>query len=344
MNDQQWKQLLRVVAGEQTQPLPVGFVIDSPWLPGWAGHPITDYYTSESLWLELNLKAIRQFPSVWFLPGFWSEFGMCTEPSAFGAKCVWHDHELPFAEKIVETPAQMAALKKPNVREDGLLPFMIKRLAHTRAAIEKEGHAIRFAVARGPLNIASFLMGATEFLMALKESPQESHTMLDTITEFLCDWLRLQKETFPTIEGIFLLDDLVGFLGPEDFTEFALPYLKRAFGAIGAKVRIFHNDAYGLNCAPHLAEIGIDVFNFSFNHSLAQMRALCGDKVVLLGNLPPRDVMALGKPDDVRQGVRAMLEPLADTRGLILSVGGGMSPNTPTANIEAFIATAASIA
>jgi len=22
-----------------------------------------------------------------FLPGFWSEYGMCTEPSAFGARC-----------------------------------------------------------------------------------------------------------------------------------------------------------------------------------------------------------------------------------------------------------------
>ncbi|MBI5819566.1 MAG: uroporphyrinogen decarboxylase family protein [Verrucomicrobia bacterium] len=343
MNDQQWKQLLRVVAGEQVQPLPVGFIIDSPWLPGWAGHSITDYYTSDSLWMELNLKAMRRFPNVWFLPGFWSEFGMCTEPSAFGAKCIWHDHELPFAEKIIETPAQMAALKKPNVLEDGLLPFMLKRLEHTREAIETEGHAVRFAVARGPLNIASFLMGATEFMMALKESPQESHAMLNTITDFLCDWLRLQKEKVPTIEGVFLLDDLVGFLGKDDFQEFAMPYLKRAFGAVDAKVRFFHNDAHGLICAPFLAEIGINIFNFSFNHSLAEMRRLCGESVTLLGNLPPRDVMALGTPDDVRKGVRAMLEPLADKRGLILSVGGGMSPKTPTENIEAFIEAAAGV-
>ena len=123
-----------------------------------------------------------------------------------------------------------------------------------------------------------------------------------------------------------------------------MPYLRRSFGAVDAKVRFFHNDAHGLICAPFLAEIGINIFNFSFNHSLAQMRQLCGESVALLGNLPPRDVMALGTPDDVRRGVRAMLEPLADKRGLILSVGGGMSPKTPTANIEAFLETAASVA
>src|SRR5215471_6730661 len=128
MTEPQWNQLLQVIAGARLHPLPVGFIIDSPWLPGWAGHSILDYYASESLWRDANFDAIRRFPGVWFLPGFWSEFGMCTEPSAFGSKCVWHAHDLPFADRILETPEQMLALKKPDVRQDGLLPFMLRRL------------------------------------------------------------------------------------------------------------------------------------------------------------------------------------------------------------------------
>ena len=34
-----------------------------------------------------------------FLPGFWSEYGMCTEPSAFGAKCVWYENAFPSVEQ-----------------------------------------------------------------------------------------------------------------------------------------------------------------------------------------------------------------------------------------------------
>ena len=83
-------------------PLPVGFIIDSPWLPGWAGISTLDYYASDEKWLAANLQAVGRFPEIMFLPGFWSEFGMCTEPSAFGTKCRWAEHELPFADKIVK--------------------------------------------------------------------------------------------------------------------------------------------------------------------------------------------------------------------------------------------------
>ena len=78
MNDQQWNGLLRVVRGEEIRPVPVGFIIDCPWLPGWYGAPIADYLSSETLWFDINRKAVETFPDVWFLPGFWSEFGMCT--------------------------------------------------------------------------------------------------------------------------------------------------------------------------------------------------------------------------------------------------------------------------
>ena len=339
MTESQWSQLLAVIHGGAVNPIPSGFIVDSPWLPAWNHKTILDYYGSDEVWFETNLQAIRKFPDAIFLPGFWSEYGMCTEPSAFGAKCIWHRGDLPYAEKIIETPDHMAALRKPDVRTDGLLPFMLGRLVRLRPRIEAEGHMIRFAVARGPLNIASFLMGTTEFTMAMADEPDKTHAMLGVITEFLCDWIRLQKEAIPSIEGVFLLDDIAGFLGEDDFRAFAHPYLKQAFNAIEAKVRFFHNDAGGLVCAPFLADIGVNLFNFSFNHDLARIKALAGDSVALLGNLPPRDVLAQGTVAEVRQQAAAMLESFNETRGLIASVGGGMSQGTPTENIVAFMET-----
>lgn len=37
MTKEQWKKLVAVINGEVVEPLPVGFIIDSPWLPGWTG-------------------------------------------------------------------------------------------------------------------------------------------------------------------------------------------------------------------------------------------------------------------------------------------------------------------
>jgi uroporphyrinogen decarboxylase len=337
MTPQQWEKLLAVINGEVLEPMPVGFIIDSPWLPGWAGISTIDYFSNEQMWFDANLKVIKQFPDIMFLPGFWSEFGMCTEPSAFGAKCSWQENELPYADKIITDIQQVNSLSKPNPKTDGLLPFVLNRLKHYQGQIEKEGHNIKFAVARGPLNIASFLLGSTEFLMGIKINPDEIKKLLEVITDFLIYWLELQTETFPSIDGIFILDDIVGFLGEQDFKEAALPYLKRIFQSLDVSVKFFHNDAAGLVCAPHLTEIGVNLFNFSFQHSLTEMKELTNNTVTLLGNIPTRDVLAAGTPEDVHNSVKEALESVSDKSRIILSCGGGMPQDVSTENIEAFI-------
>jgi uroporphyrinogen decarboxylase len=262
---------------------------------------------------------------------------MCTEPSAFGTRCRWAESELPFAEKILNTIDDVGRLEKPNVKTDGLLPFVLRRLQLQQKAIEDAGHSLRFAISRGPLNIASFLMGTTEFLMAVRTNPDEIHRLLTLITDFIVDWLQQQKECLPSIEGIFVLDDIVGFLGEADFRSTALPYLQRVFGCLDVPVRFFHNDAQGRVCARFLAEIGINLFNFSFEHSLGQMREWAGPSVTLLGNIPPRDVLAQGTPAEVVASVKAAIEPLTDRSRIILSCGGGMPPAVPTENVRAVI-------
>jgi uroporphyrinogen-III decarboxylase len=337
MTNEQWEQLLSVINGEVVDPLPVGFIIDSPWLPGWSGISTLDYFTNEQLWFDSNLKAIECFPDIMFLPGFWSEFGMCTEPSAFGSKCTWHETELPFADKIIRDIQGISNISKPEPTTDGLLPFVLHRLKHYQGQIEQAGHAIKFAVARGPLNIASFLMGTTEFLMAIRTDPNETKTLLGIAADFIIDWLKLQAETFRSIDGIFILDDIVGFLGDDDFRQSALPYLTRIFQSLDVAVKFFHNDAAGLVCAPYLAEIGINLFNFSFEHSLDQMKKLTNNKVTLLGNIPPRDVLAAGTPEDVRNSVKAALSSVEDKSRIIMSCGGGIPQDVSTENIEAFL-------
>ncbi len=337
MRDQQWDCLLDQIAGKPGGVIPVGFIIDSPWLPGWAGISTLDYFTSDERWFEANKKAIETFPDVMFLPGFWAEFGMCTEPSAFGAKCTFHTHELPYAAKCIYDISDIDRLTVPKPEKDGLAPFVLNRLRLSRKKIEAMGHSIRFAVARGPLNIASFLMGTTEFLMALRTDTEKIQRLLSMITEYTAQWLKLQKQEFDSIDGILILDDIVGFCGEPDFKEFAEPCLKILFNCLDVSVKFFHNDADGRSCAPHLAGIGINMFNFSFLHSMQEMRQWAGDKVVLFGNIPPRDVLALGTPAQIKESVRSAFAPLNDTAGVIASCGGGMPGEVPTENIQAFV-------
>jgi len=339
MTHEQWDALKSVVGGARLDRPLCGFIADSPWLPEWTRKAsILDYYVSEKVWLDTNFAAVRSFHDAIFLPGFWSEYGMCTEPSAFGTRLVWHEHELPFAEPIARGSERALVLEKPDVRSAGLLPFALRRLVYARPEIEAHGHAVRFAVARGPLNIASFLMGTTEFLMAMQVDPDGTHAMLEVITSFLEDWIKLQASALPSIRGVLLLDDIVGFIGPDDVAAFAMPYLKRVFAAIDGDVRFFHNDANGLSCAKQLAGAGVNLFNFGYDHPIAEMRKLVGPEVTLLGNIPPRDVLAAGTPEEVRMCVVAMKQALGgDYSRVIFSCGGGLPPGVPSENIRAFL-------
>jgi uroporphyrinogen-III decarboxylase len=336
MTDPQWNGLLAVLGGETLRPLPLGFIIDCPWLPGWCGLEIADYLSSETLWFEANRKAIQTFPEVWFLPGFWSEFGMCTEPSAFGSRCVFPRNEFPFAEKIIAGVEQIADLRAPDPRTDGLLPFMLNRLRWARPRLEELGHKIRFSVSRGPLNIATFLMGTTEFLVALKTDPDPARRLLQIITAFLKDWHALQRDTFPTIDGMLMLDDIVGFMGEKDFVEFGLPCFRELYD-VPVTVKCFHNDAPCASSIKHYPEIGINLYNPGIQTSLADMLRLSGNRLAILGNIPPRDVLAQGTPDEVRAAVGKLLAETPDRSRLILSCAGGVPPGVSTENLQAFI-------
>lgn len=336
MKDKQWETLKSIVNGKKAEQPTIGFIIDCPWLPEWYGISILDYFSNDELWLKANLKAMETFPDVIFLPGFWSEYGMCTEPSAFGAKCVFFKNEFPFANKTIHSTEDIENLTAPNPETDGLLPFMLNRLVNAQPAIEAAGHKIRFSVSRGPLNIASFLMGTTEFLTAMMLEPVATHKLLRIITDFLKSWHKLQHKAISTIDGIMMLDDIVGFLGEEEFKEFAYPYLKELYDTDDS-IKLFHNDADCTMSVKYYPELGINLYNPGIHMTLTELRAATGDKMAILGNIPPRDILAAGTAKDVSAAAKVLKAEAAGFDRMLFSCGGGMPPAVSTENIQAFI-------
>jgi uroporphyrinogen decarboxylase len=336
MNQLHWNSLLDTLAGKTKAARTPAFIIDCPWLPNWAGVKIIDYFTSDEIWFNCHRLAADTFPEIMFLPGFWSEFGMCTEPSAFGARCSFPENEFPHAHRVIYSPDDIDRLALPNPSTDGLLPFMLNRLIRYRSKIEQSGNSIRFSVSRGPMNIASYLMGTTEFLMLILMDPGKAHTLLRLITDFLISWHNLQKKAIDSIEGIFMLDDLIGFMNREQFEEFGLPYFREIYDR-PLPVRFLHNDAPCRESAPLLKSMGVNLFNMGIDVELSELHDLAGGEVALMGNLPPRDVLASGTPEEVFSKTTQMLTGLPPGIRLLPSCGGGMPPGVGTDNIRAFV-------
>jgi uroporphyrinogen decarboxylase len=207
--------------------------------------------------------------------------------------------------------------------------------ANLKARIREAGHVVKIVAARGPLAVATHLRGVSNFLVGLKLDPANTHRLLRITARLSRDWLEAQGEALSAVEGILLLDDIVGFLSPNDYQEFAHPYLKEIFDAFPGWVKIFHNDMDNPVSYPHLGELGVQIFNLTHKIDLAEARRYVGSLVCLMGNVAPLDILCNGSPVQVAAQARACLESHADGAGLILSAGGGVSPGTPGENITA---------
>jgi uroporphyrinogen decarboxylase len=140
-----------------------------------------------------------------------------------------------------------------------------------------------------------------------------------------------------SVEGILVLDDIVGFLSPKQYAEFAHPYLQKVFSSFPASwVKVYHNDARIGPFLEELAQVGFDVLNFSHMLDISEARTRTGGNICLMGNVPPLEIGVRGTPAEVRA---ATLDVLRKTggQGIILSVGGGVSPGMPGANIHAMV-------
>jgi uroporphyrinogen decarboxylase len=342
MTDREWTIIKKCAAMEDTDKIPAGFIVDSPWIPGYCGVSTIDFYTDMSLWRDCYKKIKADFPDLFFFPDYWVEFGMAAEPSSFGCKPNFYHKQPVMISHLIDSSDDIEILTRlpvPDPRKDGLMPLAINYYRRVKDSLHDEGQKIRMVASRGPLNIASFLMTIPEFCVAVKTYPDSVHKLLRTTTALVIRWLEAQAEALDYVEGILVLDDICGFFSAAEYEEFAQPYLMEIFEHFSFPVKMFHNDNFGNKYAtfPYISKLGVNIFNFSHLADIAEARRQLGGNVCLLGNVPGLDVLTKGIPEAVAAETEKCLDAYGSKRGLILSAGGGASPGMPKENVLSFI-------
>jgi len=333
-----WERFLAAARGEHTDRVPVVLIVDSPWMPGFVGMDTLDFFLFPDRWLAAHFTIMERFPDVVFVPGFWVEYGMANEPSAFGTPILWRHDAPPALRHVSLPPAQWDTLARPDPQTDGLMPLVLRRLED----LERRGglpdpHRIHFVAARGPLALATHVLGTTAFLEATAAEPDAAHYVLDVFTDTVIAFLQAQLDCLREPQGILMLDDIVGMLSPRAFKRMALPYLQRIFDAFDGLIRIYHNDTPCAHLLPHLPEARFDVFNFSHESEIGAVRAAMGPQIALMGNVAPLAVLAQGTPEQVESDAQACIDAMQGQGGFMLSAGGGVSMGTPAENIDALV-------
>ncbi len=191
--------------------------------------------------------------------------------------------------------------------------------------------------ARGPMAVLSWLTGISPLMMEMAMNPERVSKMLDIVTTSLIRWLQAQLDAIREPEGILLLDDIVGMVSKNHYETIIHPHLRRLFDEFDGLIRIYHNDTPCAHLFESLADANFDVFNFSHEIDIAEAKQKIGHRTALMGNVPPLDVGVRGTPAEVSQWAKDCLDKVAAEGGLILSVGGGVSPGMPPENIDALV-------
>jgi uroporphyrinogen decarboxylase len=221
------------------------------------------------------------------------------------------------------------------------VPFVGSIIKKLRQELQNEVPLIGFAGA--PWTLASYMVegGGSKSFAEIKalayREPRVLHALLDKLASTISSYLLFEIESGAQV--IQLFDTWAGELNRSDYEEFALPYTRKIFDAVGNRVpRILYLNG----CATILesmATSGADVISIDWRISISEARKRLGDRIAVQGNLDP--CVLLGPKERIESRAKEILQQ-AGAVGHILNLGHGILPPTPVENARAFIETAKS--
>jgi uroporphyrinogen-III decarboxylase len=326
-----------IVTGERTDDALVAVLGMAPFITGLTGVDLRQYYFDPAEKMRVQLWLQDRFPEFILLPGIWGDFGALGEPSAFGCPIEWPQGGMPMAMPVVSSSSDVAALKVPDPHQDGYAPQALDDYRYFQdnldpRYIDQYGYLDGVAISMGPGELAAVLMGQAEFFMNLFDEPELIHELLAKTTEWCIRWYRAQEEVNGPLKRLIIVDHLPGQISLEHFEEFIRPYTNQVLAVFPGALVLYHNE-YPVPYLPALAGLDIDIFHFG--GPMSEAKAALGDKMTLMGNLDPIELLTKGSAEEVYAQSMAALEAGSPGGRFLLSSAGGMAPQTSLAGLEA---------
>src|ERR1700761_3682567 len=329
--------LLRALRGEKTERTPV-------WMMRQAGRYLPDYLKlkekysffercqNPELASEITIQPVEQVgvdAAIIFSD-------ILVVPQAMGMEVQMVEHKGPLLPDPIKQLSDLDKLIIPDVHET--LGYVFDALRLTKKMLDGRVPLIGFAGA--PWTLLCYMVqgkGSKTFDEAKAfcyTQPETAHRLLQLITDTTIAYLKGQAAAGADVVQLF--DSWGGLLGPEDFENLSMRYIRQIVAALKDKALtiIFAKGAW--HSLDSMAATGAHGLGIDWCIRPQMARKLAGPRVALQGNFDPAKL--LSPIPVIRKEVKAMLDAFSGYPH-IANLGHGILPNVPVDHAKAFVET-----
>jgi len=324
-------------SGQLVDRIPVSLTAGET-LPLLYGIDICDYYFSVENMVMVESNLARDFGA----DNMGMGIGLRTLAEALGTKLRYSKNNVSVIETpIIKDYSQLDNMKAINIERDGRFPIMIEAFQRLISTYQKE-RIISTGMA-GPFTTAISLCGTEKFLKDSVRKKDDIHRLLSYSTKCVIECAKQLNEKLGI--SISLSEPMASgdLISRKQFKELVKPYLKETVDAFGKfqKSTSIHICGRTKDRWNEICETGIHTFSVDNCESMKELKDKIGDKVGIIGNVSPVDILLNGTPEEVEIEVKKCILEAADSpKGFVLCPGCTTPIGTPKDNIITLINTA----
>jgi uroporphyrinogen decarboxylase len=162
--------------------------------------------------------------------------------------------------------------------------------------------------------------------------PALAKQLLQKITDITVTYLKAQVKA--GVDTVQVFDSWAGSLSPQDFKQYAQPYLIQIADALKDEIPVIlfpKGSWYSLDDLSRSSAKGIGI-DWTLDPETA--RRLSGNRITLQGNFDPAKLLA--PIPKIKTWVKEMIDGFG-TRHYIANLGHGITPNVPVDHARAFV-------
>lgn len=260
------------------------------------------------------------------------------EAETVGLRVAWPENDVPAAagEPLIWSTDDLRRLVLPDPLGANRMHEQIKAVTLMRRALEAEGQ-LCWGWVEAPFEESAILRNLNYFMVDLVERPELAHQILRFSLELAIEFGLAQIEAGTPFLGIG--DPICTLASAKHFEKFNLPYLTRLIAAFKRRgaVLLYHVCGNARHLLPLLAQLDVDVIQLDSKIDLAEARRILPERIAIMGNLDPTQVMLNGAPPEVLAAGRECIRKAGRAGQFILSAGCEVPRDTPYENLDALV-------